>query len=242
MIRSASLLLCFLFMGSSLADANAQQCCHCGKHGQECHLVKKTIMVPTVITETRVKSCVVEKEVEREETYTVFKQVPVKKQYKKECCYLADEVKTKTITQTQCHRVQNPVSRTMAVKVPVEECYEGTRLQRVCDECGREVCVETPCMCKKTTLEKDFRSDCVSVEDVVFEKTTKQIDYCVKTPKKHTELCSEEITYTLEPVQKTRKVVVCVPEIVKQTYDVRVTKMLPKTIYCCEACCTHHHH
>ena len=230
------MLIVFLLLGSTGITVDAQQCCQCGKHGTECHLVKKTIMVPTLVTETRIKTCVIEKEVEREETYTVFKQVPVKKQYKKECCYLADEVKTKTITQTKCHRVQNPVSRTVAVKVPVEECYEGTCTQRVCDECGREVCVETPCMCKKTTLEKEFRSDCTSVEEVVFEKIKKDIDYCVKTPKKHTELCSEETTYKLEPVEKTRKVVVCVPELVKQPVEVKVTKMLPKTIYCCEKC------
>ena len=55
------------------------------------------------------KTCVVKKQVEREETYTVFKVVPVKRTYTKEKCYLKDEVRTKTITQEKCHRVSNVV-------------------------------------------------------------------------------------------------------------------------------------
>ena len=193
-------------------------------------------MVPIVVTETRLKTCVIQNTVEREEKYTVFKQVPVKKRYEKEICYLADEIKRQTITQTECHRVSNPVSRVSSVRVPVEEVYEGTELRRVCDECGREVCVEVPCTCKKTRLVKELQSDCYEVEDVVFTKTTKDIDYCVKTPKKHKELCAEETIYTLEPVEKTRTVLVCVPEIIKQPVEVQVTRMVPKTICCCEAC------
>jgi hypothetical protein len=222
------------------STAIAGHCDRCGKSCHEHHLVKKTIMVPVVVTETRLKTCVIQKTEEREETYTVFKPVTKTQKFEKEICYLADEVKRKTITQTECHRVQNPVNRVSSIKVPVDEYYQGTELRRVCDECGREVCVEVPCTCKKTRLEKDLQSDFYQVEDVVFEKTTKDIDYCVKTPKKHKELCAEETVCKLEPVVKKRKVQVCVPEIIKQPVEVKVTRMVPKTICCCEKC-SHSH-
>lgn len=226
----------FVLIHSPGADAHEGCCQKCGCQCGEARLVAKTIMVPCVITETRLKSCVIEKEVEREETYTEFKRVPVKRKFVKETCYLEDEVKTKTITQKECHRVQIPVTRTYAVNVPVTEVREGVRQREVCTHCGK-VCIEEPCTCQITRMEKGLRSTNLCEEQVVFDITKKDIDYCVKTPKKKTEFCAEETAYTLEPVEKKRKVTVCVPEIVKKPYDVQVTKMVPKTIYCCEKCC-----
>jgi hypothetical protein len=217
---------------------------HCGQCGQQCneqHLVKKVVLVPTVVTETRVKSRLIEATEEREEKYTVFKRVAKQQKFTKEICYLEDEVKTKTITETKCHRVTNPVERTYGVQVPVEEIHEGTATRTCCDVCGREVTVETPCSCKKTRLEKETRVQQTEVEDVVFEKVTRQIDYCVKTPKKQVETCAEETVYKLEPVEKTRKVSVCVPKFVKEPIEVQVTKMIPTAIYCCEKCSGIHH-
>jgi hypothetical protein len=100
--------------------------------------------------------------------------------------------------------------------------------------------VEEPCSCQITRLKSDIRTQEYCIDDVVFETVKKDITYCVKTPKKHTEFCAEEITYKLEPVEKTCKVQVCVPEVVKKPVDCQVVKMIPKVFYCCEKCSSHH--
>jgi hypothetical protein len=214
---------------------------HCGRCGSVCdthRLVKKTITVPCVVTETRMETCVVKKQVEREETYTVFKRVPVTRKFEKETCYLADEVKTQLIETKQCHQVQNPVIRTFAVDVPVTQTETVMRKREVCTECGK-VCIEEPCSCQVTRMHRETQTEQYCEKDVVFETTKKEISYCVKTPKMHKEFCAEETTYVLEPVEQKRKVTVCVPEIIKKPVDVQVVKHLQKTIYCCEKCAKH---
>ena len=230
-------LTCLPVIESAPAYADCR-CDHCGSACNTHQLVKKTVMVPCEVTETQLKTCVVKREVEKEETYTVFKRVPVTRKFEKETCYLEDEVKTQTIECKQCKQVENPVVRTFAVNVPVTETHMGTRQREVCTHCGK-VCIEEPCQCQVTRMQRDMRTSNYCEKDVVFETTKKEISYCVKTPKKHTEFCAEETVYVLEPVEKTRKVVVCVPEIIKQPVDVKVVKMLPKTIYCCEKCARH---
>jgi hypothetical protein len=214
---------------------------NCGRCGSACdahRLVKKTVMVPCVITETRLETCVVKQEVEKEETYTVFKRVPVTRKFEKETCYLADEIKTQMIETKQCHQVENPVIRTFAVNVPVTEQQTTMHKREICTECGK-VCIEEPCTCQITRMKRDLQTTQYCEKDVVFEKTKKEISYCVKTPKMHKEFCAEETTYVLEPVEKTRTVTVCVPEIIQKPVDVQVIKKLPKTIYCCEKCAKH---
>ena len=237
MIRSSACAMATFLIALATTSATAGDCCdHCGRNCQT-RLVAKTIMVPTVVVETRMKSHVVRKMVEKEETYTVFKRVPVKQVFEKETCYLDDEIKTQTITQKKCHRVKNPVVRNYAVNVPVEEVRQVAP-QSTCD-CDH-ASVGQPCTCKVTRMKRDMATTQYEVDDVVFETITKEISYCIKVPKKHKEFCAEEITYKLEPVEKTRKVQVCVPEIVKKPVETCVTKMLPKVVYCCETCCARH--
>ncbi len=137
-----------LFASNALAWPGNSCCDRCGNACGKGRLVKKTIMVPTVITETRLKSCVINKSEEREETYTVFERVPVTQRFTKETCYLDDEIKTKTIAQTHCKRVKNPVVRTFSVNVPETTCREGVVRREVCTPCGGKVCVEEPCICQ----------------------------------------------------------------------------------------------
>jgi hypothetical protein len=229
------LSLVALASGQVVQANDACRCGHCGSVCQPHKLVPKTIMVPCVVTETRLETCVVKRQVEKDETYTVFQRVPVKRKFEKETCYLEDEVKTQTIECKQCKQVENPVTRVFAVNVPVTETQVGVRQREVCTHCGK-VCIEEPCTCQVTRMQRDMQSTNYCEKDVAFETTKKEISYVVKTPKKHKEFCAEETTYELQPLERTRKVTVCVPEIIKKPVDVQVTKMLQKTIYCCEKC------
>ena len=96
--------------------------------------------------------------------------------------------------------------------------------------------VGPPCTCMINRAENVPRVQECTRENVVFEECKKTIDYCVMTPKFHTIDCGEETTCELVPVTKTRKVQVCVPEAVKVPCDVVVTRMVAKTICCCDEC------
>lgn len=214
----------------------AEQCHFCKKNCQPCELCPVTIHCPTPVVETHMKSCVVEEIKEREETYTVFKRVPVTEKFTKKTCYLSDEIISKEITETQCKRVDNPVARKYSIDVPAQEIHEGTRTRMVCDQCGQVCCVEEPCQCMLTRIIKETATEDCSRPDVVFEKTKRTIDYCKKVPKIKEEFCAEEVIQKLVPVEKTRKVQVCVPKIEKYPVDVKVTRMLPYEVPCCVAC------
>jgi hypothetical protein len=216
---------------------NRQACCeNCGISCSSCELCEHTVMVPMMVTETRMQTCVVKNQVEREETYTVFKRVPVKRTYTREKCYLEDEVRTKTITQEKCHRVSNVVVSEFPVQVPVTEVRKQVVQREVCTEDGVEI-VEEPCECEVTVLREEWRSATCCKEDVVFETTKHDIDYCVRVPKTHKYVCAEETEYKLVPVEKTRKVMACVPEIIETPVEVTVCKLVPQTMQCCEQCC-----
>ena len=235
---SLALLLASTIVVPFTLAGHGEQCGSCGSPCDTHRLVKKTIMVPCVVTETRMETSVVKKQVEKEETYTVFRRVPVKRKFEKETCYLADEVKTQMIETKQCHQVENPVVRTFAVDVPVTSTETVMRKREVCTDCGK-VCIEEPCTCQVTRMQRGMQTTEYCEKDVVFSTTKKEISYCVKVPKKRTEFCAEETTYVLEPVERTRTVMVCVPEIIKKPVDVQVVKHVPKTIYCCEKCAKH---
>ncbi len=215
-------------------------CHHCGKKCTSYQLVEKTVMVPTVITEKRLRTHVVCNCEEKEEKYTCFVVKPETKPIKKDCCYLADEIKTKTISNTQGKIVNNELTRLKRIQVPQTEMVEKTIQREVCTECG-PVCVEETCTCPKTTLVDDWTTEQGCAPQLIFETTTKDIFYCVKTPKKHTIDCGEETVMKLQPVEKTRKVMVNVPKIEKEVYEVEVTKMIPKKILCCVECSKHSH-
>ena len=214
------------------ANAGHAHCDICRRGCQQHHLVAKTIRVPCTVVEIQMKSRVVCSAEEREETYTAFRRVPTTETYEKETCYLDPEVKTKKVTTKQCKLVPTTVNKTFAVNVPTSEMREVCGNRSCCADC----CPEKPCLKCVIRLHREQRYGCFERDQLVFEETTKDIFYCVETPKKRKEFCFSETFDKLEPVQKTRKVVVCVPKIVKEPCEVEVTKMLPKVIYCCEAC------
>ena len=225
---------CFLLFVSTVNASNCESCgCNCSKS----KLVKRTVMCPATVVETRMKSRVVYTNEQREEKYTAFERVEEKRQITKEVCYLEDEVKTKKIEQKNCKVVQVPVVRTCKCKFPQPEIRSGVRCREVCTECGCKICVEEPYNCEVVRMIDGVKSDNYCEPQLVFEKLEKDIFYCVKTPKKKKEVVCEEVVYKLKPVTKTRTVDVCVPKIVKEPCEVLVKKMVPKTIYCCEKCC-----
>lgn len=212
------------------------RCEVCGCQCCPCQMVNKTILVPMCITETRMKACIVKTEKERTETYTVFKRVPVKREYTTECCYMDTEIKSKEITKSKCRRVKNDTIFEDTIKVPTNtEIRHGTRCREVCTLCGK-VCIEEPCTCCITRAEDEPRSRNCIRNDVVFEECKKTIDYCVKVPKFEKKTCGVETIYKLVPVEKTCTVTVCVPEIVKRPVDIKVQRKVAKQVCCCKEC------
>ena len=104
---------------------------------------------------------------------------------------------------------------------------------RSCGACDAGIVV---CPEEITTLRQEVESRNRCEPQIVFEEVEKEIFFCVKEPKSRTEECAEETIYELQPVTKTRMVEVCVPRVVRKPVEVKVKKMLPKTIYCCESC------
>ena len=211
-------------------------CCErCGTSCETCQLVECTVMVPAIVIQKRLKPCVVQHTEMREETYTVFKRVPVKRTYTKEECYLDTEVRTKTIEEKKCHRVMNPAVGVFTVKALHKEIRMETVKKEVCTDCGDKVCVEEQVPCEVYVEHEEVQSKNCCEPDIVIAKTKRDISYCVQVPKKKKKTC-EETTYKLVPVEKKRKVEVCIPKIVKKPYEVRVKKMIPKKILCCTRC------
>jgi hypothetical protein len=202
----------------------AQTCNQCGGHCEHCKLVPCTIMVPAIVAETRMKTCIIKEHVEREEKYTAFQKVPVIRKTYKEHCHLEDDVVTKTITQKKCHLTECPVYH------PEMRDITTTNCNGVCETNRCEVMVPTQQPATKTWCEVK----------VAIETITKDIDYCVKVPKKEKILCGEEKTCEIVPVEQTRMVTVCVPKLIKVPEVVYVRKMIPQTIYCCPSCAKHH--
>jgi hypothetical protein len=215
------------------------RCHHCGKHCQTHQLVEKTVMVPKKVIEIRGKNCVVMKNVEREEKYTVFVMKPDKRAYKKPVCYLDDEVKEQVITKIEPKLVSVPVNRVNHLKVPGEPvCSDELRCHEECTKCG-PVCVCEVCPVEKTYLVDSVDAQLYNETQLVIDKSQCNIAYCVKTPKSYTIPCAEEEYFHLVPVERTRKVTVCIPKIEKQNIEVEVTKMVPCKIFVCEACKQH---
>jgi hypothetical protein len=215
--------------------AAAVRCELCGYKCCPCELCPRSVLVPCRVTETRMKVKIVETMKEREETYTVFECVPKKRTYSKECCYLETEVKSKDVVNETCRRVNLDVTLEDQIKIPVTELVERTCQREVCTECGK-VCIEEPCTCTVTRTQDMPRVQNCSRPSVVFEKCGKTIDYCVKTPKFDKQECGVETVYELVPVEKTRKVQVCVPEAVRVPCDVQVVRKVAKDVICCEHC------
>lgn len=212
------------------------RCHRCGKNCQSHQLVEKTIMVPKRVVELRGQNCVVTKEEEKEEKYTVFVMKPKSRDFSKVCWYLDDEVKEQVITKIEPKLVSVPVERTNNVKIPETVCTEEVRCREECTKCG------PTCVCEVCPVEKTYLHDGKEVENccekqLVIDKTKCTIFYCVKTPKSHKIPCATEKYFELVPEERTRKVTVCVPKIEKKNVEVEVTKMLPCKVWVCEPCC-----
>ena len=123
---------------------------------------------------------------------------------------------------------------------------ECTATAIVTDGAGSEwdnLAAVDPMACPRTVCvtKREPRSTECEKEDVVFVTKSEVVSYCVKVPKYREEVCKEVTEYKLVPVVKTKKIVECVPEIVKRPIEVQVTKMVPKTIFCCQACAACQH-
>jgi hypothetical protein len=244
---SWSLLVGFLFGGLAILpvaghcaqNGSSATCAECGATCPACDVAECTVLVPMEVVELRMQTCVRYENQERQETYTVFERVPEKRSYNRDCWYLDDEVQRQTIEEKKCQVVMNPVVRTYKVQVPMTEMREGMVRQEICTPTGKE-CVEVPCKREVTYLREEERTCTREEPDVVFLTTKREIDYCIKVPKKETKVCAEETVYQLVPVQKTRTVQACVPKLVKEPVEVTVCKMVPKTISCCTGCASRH--
>jgi len=221
---------------SGSCGSKQKSCCQaCGCDCCPCDIKQHTVMVPMCITETRMKVKIVREMQERKKTYTVFKRVPEKRTYSKECCYLETEVVSKEITKEKCRRVKNDLILEDTIRTPVIELHSGVRRREACTACGKS-CIEEPCACKVVRAEERPRVRYCKRQDVVFEKCKETIDYCVKTPKSEKIECGVETIYKLVPVEKTCMVQVCVPKAVQVPVDIKVQRMVAKQIYCCDKC------
>ena len=166
---------------AAAADRSIGACHQCGAHGQ---LVARTIMVPTWVSETRMESKVVKKSVEREEKYTVFQRAPVTRKFSTECWYLDNDVKTQTITEKNCHLVQNPAELTKHIKVPETECRTETVCREVCNADGSVTVIEEPCVREVTVLRDDVQTSSCVEPQVVFDETKRDITYLRQSSQK----------------------------------------------------------
>ena len=244
-LRITSLLTVLLIVphAKSLAGEKGHVCQECRHacHGYE--LVECTIMEPAWVIENRTETFVIKSTEDREETYTVFKKVPVTREFHKEICYLEDEVKTKTITEEICHLVKVPVEQTCKVKVPYREMREIMVPQKPCSCLGHNKCQGcnlVPQMCEVVVEHEEEHITTYCAVELAFETTKCDISYCVKVPKTRKELCCTESSFKFVPEERTRTVQVCVPKLEKRVVEVPVRKMMPRTIVCCSKCAHRH--
>ena len=217
------LYLCVFALASTCQPQRAMSehlsaCADCGAAAQKSHLVDRVVMVPKMCVETVMKTRCIQVKETRDETYTIFRMKPVKRQIKQEKCYLVDEVHTKEITTEKCHVVDVPEITTY----PPKEC-------RTCDSKA------------KGGIEISGGAIDQGCRKVLATAVTKsEVSYCVKVPKYKTEVCAEIETFELVPEERTRTISVCVPKIQEYPCDVTVKKWFPKTIQCCSTCATNY--
>ena len=231
MKAKSAALLAALLTSWSLSYAGPPQkhaCQRCGNPCDACELTRCDVWVEQYVVEKRVRTRVVKVPKQREETYTVFRKVPVERKYEREYCYLKKDVVTQQVTQKECHLVD----------VPVERTKEVTRY--FCER--REVVLDSPCSCCEPQVRdvlvpfKTQEKEICTERRVVFTQTKKDISYCIRVPKKKKIVCATEKTYELVPVEKKRIVTVCVPELVREEIEVAVCKRVPKSMICCNEC------
>jgi hypothetical protein len=223
-----------------VAHAGDARCSDCGQPCREYDLTCCTVMVPAKVVETRMESRVVKAMEDREETYTVFVKKPVTRKYVKEYCYLANDVKTTTVVEKECHVVTVPVERTYSVKVPTREIREIPVCKPGCAHCAEKGTKPETQTCEVIVEKTEMRQETCEEPRLVIEKKSHDITYCVMVPKKETQVCAEEVTYELVPVEQKRIVQVCVPRVEKYPVDHVVCKMVPQERECCKSCAAKH--
>ena len=152
MTKRLLLWLALLAVGASVPEVRAEALGRCGRCGRghheaaagcadSCHahhaapcqayaLVEKTIMVPTMVTETRRVSVTEYRTERRQRNVTVMRQIPETKTMTREYTVMVPETRTRTENYTVMKPVTREVTREYTVNVPVKETRQGTR--RVC--------------------------------------------------------------------------------------------------------------
>lgn len=232
------LLVGSLICTTASALMAGEQCEQCGAPCREYDLTPCTVWVDAMVVETRMQTQIVHEKEQREETYTVFVKKPVKREYKREYCYLEDDVKTTTVVEKQCQVVPVPVTRLYQVKVPHKELRE---IPCDCPKCSEKGAVPDTYLAEVIVETKEERMEECTEPRLAISTCKRDITYCVKVPKKKSEICATEHTFELVPVEKTRMVDVCVCRVVKTPCEVTVCKKVPQEVHCCDECARHHH-
>lgn len=214
-----------------------EKCRQCGEPCREYDLTPCTVMVKALVLETRMKTEIVHETEKREETYTVFVKKPITRQYKRQYCYLEDDVKTQTVEEKFCQVLQVPVTRTYDVKVPHREIRDLPCDGDTCSDKGAGKMTQPT----EVVIERiEQRTEECTEPRLALGTKKHDITYCVKVPKKKTEICATEHTFELVAEERTRMIEVCVCRVVKRPCEVTVCKMVPQEIECCKECAAHH--
>jgi hypothetical protein len=199
-------------------------------------------MVKKLVVQTKMETHVTKVWEDREETYTVYTKKPVTRKYTKEFCYLENDVKTTKCVEKDCHLVRVPVERTFTVKVPHTEIREVPicKPDCGCNHCTNKSLPPLTRTCEVVVEHEEQRQEVCEEVRLAIDKRSHDISYCVRVPKKKTEVCAEETTFELVPVEKTRTIQVCVPKVEKYPVEVFVCKMVPEERHCCSGCAAKH--
>ena len=117
-----------LALSTAVLEQAAQACGHCGVSWcTGCQLVERTVMVPTMVPETRVV-CATEYRCEvRERPVTVCRCVPETRQVKQTYTVMVPQVQTREEKCMVAVPVWEEVQQTYTVCVPQQEMRQGTR-------------------------------------------------------------------------------------------------------------------
>lgn len=250
-------------------------------------MVERTVMVPTMVTETRTVDCVEYHREDRERTVTVYRRVPETKEVTQTFTVMVPETRTKTVQYTVCKPVYETVDQQYTVCVAHQETRQGTRAvcrqkpvqvtRTVCEDqghweerpCGApsgcggcKPChgcggcggcgtykVWVPNVVKKevqmtvmkseivhepyeytcTVYKPETRTRQVQVCRMVPEKQTREVQYTVCVPQQR-EKTFNVTSYKCIAEEQQQTYTVCVPHKVQKEVQVRVCRMVEKTV------------
>jgi hypothetical protein len=193
--------------------------------------VEITVCVPTWVTELRTVKETHYRQEQRERKVTVYQPTQVKTQLESKCTKFYRVTKT----DTQVLKIAKPVVKWVVqeytVQVPHQEIRKGTR--KVCrlvpGTCDQYETVEEPYECTVTVCKPEIRTCKTRVWETVHEEQTKTHTYCTVEPR--VTVTPYEVTECRWlPVEKTQTYTACVPYEVEKQVEVRVCKLVPKTV------------